>query len=506
MKLPVKLAMVAATMACVPSAASSQNKPVSEWATKKVPIEIFGQFPLISDPRITPNGKWIAAKVRADGQQVLALLAIGQANVAPMIIARDSSVDTDKQGERRIVEYRWLDDDHLLIGMASRDNFAGDWFDNVRYASFNRSTKKTIPLGWSDSFAATQLLWASHSGAPRILLQRVTLTRGTELYDRPEVLEIDAETGKSTIAIRQNAEVMSWEADADGIVRMGSSRDRSTGKVRVMYRPDGASQMKTIYNAVPDRYADHPLPDVILSGAGRAYSTSNADGYSALYEYDLANMKLGKRIYGVDGYDIGALQLSPDRKKLDGLTVTTDRTKRVFFDPRLKEIQAALEHSYGKGNVLIATADDAREKIVFRVAAMGQPESWYVYDTVTGGIGLIAYASDTLKDVALNPVSVVRYPATDGKQIEAVLTMPRHRVGEKHLPLIVLPHGGPWARDDADWDVYGWAQALAELGYVVIQPNFRGSTGYGRDWDRPCKNGFADADSGFWRSALKVER
>ncbi|WP_298092560.1 alpha/beta fold hydrolase [uncultured Sphingomonas sp.] len=103
-----------------------------------------------------------------------------------------------------------------------------------------------------------------------------------------------------------------------------------------------------------------------------------------------------------------------------------------------------------------------------------------------------AWNNDTLKGRVLSPVSTVHYTARDGTPIEAVLTLPRLRA-PKNLPLIVLPHGGPFARDSEGWD--WWVQYLAELGYAVIQPNYRGSSGYGID--------FAKKGEGQW--GLKMQ-
>jgi len=477
------LPLVAAAALALIAGAGAAAGPSTEWANKTVPVEVFAQFPMVDQPRITPDGKWIAAKVRSHGEQVLAILPVGQ-NGKLEIIGRGADFASNKQGERRIIDYRWVDSDHLLIGFASRDDYAGQWFDNVRYAAYNRATHKIIPLGWDKAFASTEILWASHGGEPRVLLQRLTLENGTEMINNPEVIDINLDTGKYVIAMRANPIVEGWDSDEDGVVRIGSSSDPANGKQRILYRPDATTAMHTIIHDVADRYDQPPLPSLILSGANKAYAYSRKDGFRALYEYDLATMQLGPKVFGVPGYDIAGAQLSPDRTHLDGVTVTQGRETRMFFDPRLKEIQGLLEGSYGKGNVYIASADNAREKIVFRTAAPGQAQTWYLFDTVSGGIGRIAYDNETLKDAMLNPVSVVRYPASDGKTIEAILTMPRHRAGQKNLALVVLPHGGPWARDDADWDAYGWAQAIAEQGYVVIQPNYRGSTGYGRDWEK----------------------
>ena len=492
MKLDRTLLFAAAlAMAGLGGAATAAGPASStEWDNKNVPIEVYAQFPMISRPRMTSDGKWIATKVRANGEQVLAIMPVKKGDGKLEIIARDSPAGADNLGARQIASYFWIDPDHLIIQLVSRDNADGQWFDNVRYASYNRLTKQVIPLGWDKAFASTQLLWASHKGKPHVLLQRLVIDSGstrngydTERWSNPEVIDIDVDTGKYTTAMNKNTEVESWVADADGVVRMGSSNDADTGKVKVMYRDGPDQQMRTVFNGVPDRYSGMALPTTFLAG-GKAYAVSRTEGYRALYEYDLSTMKLGKKVFGVEGYDIDDVDTTDDETALSAVSYTKGRAEQFFFDGRLKEIQGLLEETFGKGNVYIATTDAKRETILFKVAAMGQAESWYIFDTVTGGMGRFAYANETLKDAKLNPVSVVHYKASDGKTIEAILTMPRHRAGQKNLPLIVLPHGGPWARDDADWDAYGWAQSLAEMGYVVIQPNYRGSDGYGREWER----------------------
>ena len=466
-------------------------KPSSDWADKTVPIETLAQFPMITTPRMSQDGKWVATQIRTGGGQVLAIVPINPADGKPEIIARNGETVRDKEGDREIVDYRWADPDHLVIAFDTREDFYGRWIDDIRYASYNRATKKIIPLGWDKSIASTQMLWLSNSGRPHMLLQHLlwdnSTLRGpnTEMVNHPEVIDIDLDTGKTTTVMSQNAAVEDWTADADGVVRMGSASDADTGKVQIFYRSDSREPIKKIYDGVPDRYMGVAVPSLFLAGGKTAYAYGrDDDGYRALYEYDLTTMKLGKKVFGVAGYDIDGAALTADRSQLLGVAYTSDREHWTYFDSRLKEIQALLEETFGKGNVLIATTDAPRENILFRVARPGQAETWYVFNTSSGATGRFSYGNDALKDAVLNPVSVVSYPTSDGRKIEAILTMPRHRVGEKNLPLIVLPHGGPWARDSADWDPYGWAQSLAEIGYVVIQPNYRGSTGYGSEWEK----------------------
>lgn len=471
---------------------AAQMKPATDWDNKTVPIEVFAQFPMVAEAAMTPDGNWIATKIRVQGQQVLALLEIGKPGSQPEIIARGADFTSDKIGQRQLITHRWLDNDTLLIGISSRDNLFGQWFDNVGYAAYNRTTKKIIPLGWQKAFAGSRLLWASRDGLPRIIVQRGNATRGTERLNKPEVVEIDAATGKEKTLMYANPEVDNWTTDTGGVVRVGTSYDGDTGKMKVFYRPDSKTPIKSIFDGIPDRYLGAGMPDVLMNDGKTAYIVSAKDGYAALYDYDLATRTIGKKIFGVDGYDIDGPILSRDGSKLDGVSFTAQRSQTVYFDPRLKEIQQVLEEDFGKGNVDLVTADAKRERLLFSIAAPGQAPTNYLFDTRNGAMGRIAYYNDTLKNAKLNPVSAVRYAASDGKSIEAILTMPRHRAGQKNLPLIVLPHGGPWVRDSADWDSYGWAQALAEQGYVVIQPNYRGSTGYGPAWEKASEKAWGN--------------
>ena len=119
--------------------------------------------------------------------------------------------------------------------------------------------------------------------------------------------------------------------------------------------------------------------------------------------------------------------------------------------------------------------------MLVRIDAPDAPGAIYFYDINEGVLHRIAFLSDRLKGQALNPVKAVRYKARDGLEIEAILTLPKGKVA-KNLPFVVMPHGGPWSHDTLDYDY--WAQFVAQLGYGVIQPNFRGSDGYGEEFER----------------------
>lgn len=477
------------------SAANAQPDVFRGWEGKVVPLEQFAKFPTLSQPQLSPDGRTIAVKVGADNIQALALVSIGDPQAKARIIARDADFSDPKLGDREIYAWRWIDDDNLIINLRSRDNQFGQWFDVTRVAAYNLKSGKISPLGWDNAAAsAGNILWMSPPGdpRPRVVIGRQSNRDGTERWFNQEVIEVDVATGRTTLVQGTNPLVTNWIADNDGVVRMGSSRDRRTGKVRVLYRADARSNFATISNEATNLYDDVALPSIILAGSNKAYSLSNHEGYRALYEYDLEAMKVGAKIFGVPGYDVSSASLTPDRTALQGYHWTDTRGRTQYVEPRMREIQQLLDESFGKGNVLITSTDLKREKILFTVAELGQVPAYHLFDTVTGNIGRVAWVNDALQNARLNPVSTVRYKGSDGKEIEAILTLPRHKKGEKNLAAVVMPHGGPWARDDADWDPTNWAQAMAENGYVVIQPNYRGSTGYGAEFGRAADGNWGE--------------
>jgi dipeptidyl aminopeptidase/acylaminoacyl peptidase len=485
-KVAVALLVGAAALnfGAMSGAASAAPAPAPAGAADSAPVslEAFSHFPDVMDPRISPSGKVIAAKVRYQGGQALAIIPIG-AGAKPEVIARDGNFD--QRDDYVIRSWRWVDDDNLLITLTSRQNFFGTWFDASRLVAYNRSNKKLTKIGWEGSkFEAGRILWVSHEGTPTILLERSPDNDDTERLGLPEVLRINVLTGQTEIVQRQSPSISGWYADGNGVVRLGTGFDRDSGKLTALYRPDGKSNLRTIFSGREDRFDGAPLPQIFLDQPDRALALSRKDGYRAVYELDLKTMQLGKKVFGVPGYDVDDVDSNPAGNAIEAVALTDRRTRYQFFDPRLKEIQDGLEETFGRGNVLLESADRNREMIIARVAKPGAPGGYYVYDTRTGGISLLGWINAVVKDRALNPVSTIRYKASDGKEIEAVLTLPRHRPGQKNLPLIVLPHGGPWARDSEDWEYVPWAQPLAELGYAVIQPNYRGSSGYGKDWEK----------------------
>lgn len=470
LSLPAALSILAA-----PAQASSSAAP-----DRQLPLATFARLPQTEAPRISANGSAIAAKVRANGKQALAIIPLATVNARPEVVYSDEDANFDGSKGHRVVAWDWLDDENLLITVGQQGNVAGQETEERRVVAYNRTTKELVRLGWRNCFVSCgNVIWTSRSGPARILISRNASGRGYERLGNQEVIEVDVRTGRQEVLIPPRQGVQNWYADGEGNVRLGLHFDRSRGRLTALYRAPGEVNFRTVYREEVERYREAPIPIVFLPG-DRAVVTSRHEGFTAVYEMNLTTMELGRRIYGVDGYDVGFVTENHENNGLAGFSYIDTRPRQHWLDARLREIHQGIEEAFGAGNARIVSSDRARETIVVHAGKPNQAGGYYLYDTKSGDIRHIGWLNNEFRDMELNPVSTIRYAASDGKKIEAVLTLPRRREA-KNLPLIVLPHGGPWARDYEQFDM--WAQPLAELGYAVVQPNFRGSSGYGYDWE-----------------------
>lgn len=474
----MKKLLAAALLGLIVAAPASAQTAAPAAPREPVPLEVFARLPEMQQPRISTDGKALAFRIRVNGEQALAILALDESNARPQIIARDAEFD-QREGFRT-TGWRWIDPDTLLIFVAQRTDFEGQRVEATRVLAYNRRTRATTRLGWQGTLIrGGRVLWVSRSGPLRLLLERLPEGQGFERLNNPEVIEVDVATGRTRLVQAQRRGVTSWHADGEGNVRMGISRDADSGRLAVVYREDGDGNFRSIIRERTGRYDSPPVPIAFLEN-GRALAVSRHEGFNALYEVDLNTMEFTRKVFGLSGYDIDDALVNPEGNGVDGVAVTEERPRIEWMNSRLRDIQGALDDTFGRGMASIISADRPRQNVIVHVGGPDQAGAYYIYNVETGSIRNLGWVNATLRDMRLNPVRTVRYRASDGREIPAILTLPRLRE-HRNLPLIVLPHGGPWARDAEAWDV--WAQPLAELGYVVIQPNFRGSSGYGRDWE-----------------------
>jgi dipeptidyl aminopeptidase/acylaminoacyl peptidase len=482
-------ALISTVALAMPMTAQAQNEAATPTivvnAATRLPISVFGLQPFMRSPRISPDGTKVAVQLARGGKGFLGIIDLTKPGSAPEFFLPTNEVRD--VGDRTVGQYRWVGNDTVVVTLASRENIFGQRGDKTRLIAYSLTTKKMTPLAWDDAFfSAANILHIDHDKGT-LLLQRQSNAYSTELIQSPEVVNVDVRTGKFTIVQRPNPIVDSWIVDSDGVVRAAAasaSTSESSGKEKTLYRSNTSQAFRTVQNAADASFTGSlPQPEFIPAGSDIVIGSSNKDNYRRLYKLDMNTMALGEMIFEKPGYDVTGVLTDWSRKKVIGYSYTDTRDRVTYIDNDWKTIQALMDEQFGAGNASAVSMDKKEEKIIFLVAKPSQPGGFYLFNTVSGQLQLIGWVHPTIKDGTVNSMSTVVYTARDGMKIPAVVTMPRHRKGQKNLPVVILPHGGPYGvRQIEEFGYFPWHQALAEQGYVVVEPNYRGSGGYGRDF------------------------
>jgi dipeptidyl aminopeptidase/acylaminoacyl peptidase len=444
----------------------SAPKPVS-----LIPLADFASVPFISQPRLSPDGTILAGIMSTNGRQgIVALNLFNKAESPVKLAIPDGS---------QAAWIRWVNNDHLIVGLhALLPVASGDRWTITRLISVNRKTGKVSKILWdSGGQNASDVIWVAHDGSPNILVSaQNSIYLDEEFW--PAVHRVNVETGSKSVVIRGKPTVMDWFADGSGNVRAGSSYNDDSRKFRLLYRGEGGGLFRTVDAADSRKQETLTSPFLFIPGTDNALIVQeNDDGSSTVNEIDLKTQQDLRTVYAAPpGSEIDRVFTSVDEKTLLGVSYSGNQSGVSWIDPALNEVQAAIDKSVpGKLAQIVSMSAD-RTRLLVLIDRPDSPGALYFFDLANAKLVRIAFINEALGTRPLNPVKMIRYKARDGLEIEAVLTLPRDRQA-KNLPVIMLPHGGPWGQDTLTYDY--WAQFLASRGYAVIQPNFRGSIGYG---------------------------
>jgi dipeptidyl aminopeptidase/acylaminoacyl peptidase len=216
---------------------------------------------------------------------------------------------------------------------------------------------------------------------------------------------------------------------------------------------------------------------------------SNVGRYG-LYVLSLETGDLDHPYFVDELYDVAGVMQDPYKNLVIGAVVQAESQKTVWFDDELAARQAEIDQALGEGVAMLTSWSSDRKRFIVAADDGQQPPIYYLYDHAAASLRPIASAYPEAHASGIAPRLSILYPARDGVQIPAYLTMADGL--PQPAPMVVLPHGGPEARDVGGFD---WlAHFLASRGYVVVQPNFRGSEGYGSEW--------RDAGRGEWGTGV----
>ena len=450
------------------------------------PLTVYGRLPNIEQVEISPDGAKLAISV-TDGEKRMVL--IREQRPGGKLLAGLNMGDT------KLRDVRWAGPDHVLITASSTAEVAGLSGPKREYwmgFDYNLVTQKQKLLMAGQEDAMNVILATPVvrfiDGVPHAFIEGVHFVNHQGMNT---LYRVNLKTGVTRRLDRGGAEnTDSWLVSPEGLPLAQSIYDEKQGAWSLKIKADNGW---IIAEKAVSKMGSHGLGG--LGRDGRSVlvwmNDEDDDDKVLLREYALD----GSHVVIPDSEKYDRVIHAPDGSSLVGaFSLVGDERRYIFFDDKLQRSWNAVAKAFPGDQVALSSWSDDKRKLVVLVDS---PTSGPAYAVVDLDTGTARFLSDVYLDLTPEGVSEMRpikYKAADGLEITGYLTLPRGRA-PRNLPLVVLPHGGPEGRDTLGFD--WWSQALASRGYAVLQPNFRGSEGFGRK--------FVQAGFGQWGKAMQTD-
>jgi acetyl esterase/lipase len=304
---------------------------------------------------------------------------------------------------------------------------------------------------------------------------------------------IDTQTLAAHTIELPSDDAVAYISDGRGTVRVMGIRSRrgaqgvyDSGNVAYFYRKTDSRDWLPMGEVVGEEHNGF-RPVAVDHDANLAYGYKKLEGRLALYTVALDGSLKEELVYARPDVDVGGLNRIGRRHRIVGVTYSDDFSHYHFLDPDFEKLLASLAKALpAQPSLRITDSSMDESRLLIRAGSDDDPGVYYLFDKKLRQLERLLPARADLEGVKLAKVKPIHYQAADGTMIPGYLTLPPGIDTPKDLPAIVMPHGGPGARDY--WSFDWLAQFYASRGYVVLQPNFRGSTGYGDEFFK--QNGF----------------
>lgn len=479
---------------------------------QSTPATMFGQRPMVEGISLSPDGNKIAFVSPGAGQGAtlfVARLADGAGAIPqPALIANGNP--------NRIQGCDWVTNARLICTIFAVVSIEGNIrTDLSRMVALdeNGANQKELMQRRSSSgdalaynLSGGQVIdWLPDAQDGTVLVSRYyapEFSTGTRLAQAREGLAVDRINTVSLASSTQEqprGQADRYITDGHGVVRiMGiagvkGATGQDSGLVRYSFRRKGSKEWEPLSTwDEPRREGFFPVG--VDRDQDSVFGFKKQDGRLAAWSISLDGKGTEKLLFAHPQVDVASFLRIGRQNRMIGVSYVTEERYAVYFDQPMAKLASSLAKalpSLPQIGFLDASLDE--NKLLILAASDVDAGRYYVFDKVTRKLAEVMLQRPQLEKVSLAAMKAVTYPAADGVQVPGYLMLPPGKETAKGLPAIVMPHGGPSARDE--WGFDWLAQYYANQGYAVLQPNFRGSAGYGDAWFQ--ENGFRS-----WRTAV----
>lgn len=433
--------------------AACGTKP--EEKAPRLAVEDFFKNPEKFSWRISPDGEYASYLSPHNGHT----------NVFVQKITDSVGIPVTNDTVRNIYQYQWKGNRIVYL----QDIGGDENFQMFSVEADGKNLKALTPF----AKVRTEIFdnWRGAGGKEKEML--IGLNKRDARYFDP--YSINIETGELQVLYQNDKNYDSWITDHTGAIRIATKTD---GVNTTYYQR--ANDAEPFDSFLSTTYKDQFAIQFFTFDNKSIYVSSNIGrDKTAIVEYDLAAKKEVKEIYSNPAYDVEGLSYSEKRKVLTMVNFTSWKAEHHFLDKETEAEYKKMGDKFKGYEIGIYGNNDAEDKFVVWTGNDKLAAKYYFYDKKTGDTKFLADAFPWLKEAYMATMKPVEYKSRDGLTIHGYLTLPKGYEA-KNLPVVINPHGGPWARDD--WGFNTEAQMFANRGYAVLQMNFRGSTGYGKDF------------------------
>lgn len=485
-------------------AAYGQPAPAAPAAAAD-PAVLFGARESVQQVSLSPGGTRVAYIAPRKGRGNALFVVDAADNAVPRLVLSGSG-DPD-----RITSCHWVSDQRLACTIYMLVKGATDLLPVTRLIAIDADSTNLKLLSkearWDDrafNLSGDQVIDWMGGEDSAVLVARTYVPAdhtGTKFQDTRNgygVDRLDTRSLSTKVVEMPRLGAVEYISDGRGNVRiMGLGKtvgesEQDTGIFDYQYRPAGSHDWKKLgtYDSV---HGEGFYPYAVDPARNVAYGLRKKDGRLAAYSLALDGSGAETLLFAHPEVDVDGFARIGRSRRVVGVTYVTDKRHVVYFDPALETLAKGLSKALPNLPLIdFVDSNGDESKLLLFAGSDTDPGRYYVFDKAKQQLAELMLSRPDMEGIKLAPVRHLTYKASDGTQIPAYLTLPVGSAGKK-IPAIVMPHGGPEARDE--WGFDWLAQYFAARGYAVLQPEYRGSVGYGDAWFNG--NGFRS-----WRTAI----
>lgn len=460
---------VAASMAA-PGAAAAGTDP------GPVPVEAFASSNSMGMPRLSPDGRHLAVSVDfGDGNHALAVYRLADMHRTSLLRLPRYELP---------VQIRWVGPERLVIAkgrqVGSRERPVP--IGEIIASDLDGTGQKYI-YGYQQSTRTPGLErgFGHIEGVPEVANGRFymrSLSRGT---GRSQLYDVDASRGTARLLADIPVKDLSFVLSREGVPRYALGRDDHDNYLLYMSDADGRDWTPLDASRVGGRF----VPFSLTPDGRQAYGWFSQDGGPAVLVKADPDGSARQVLARDDFASVNGLEWSPGPMEPFAATVGQGRPRPVYFDPASVDAQLhqAIGHNFPDHYATFVNhSDDGRASLLY-VYGDRDPGAWYLFDRTASSLSRLMAPREDIDPARMGERRPFRFHASDGMELDGIMTLPQGVQDPARLPMVLLPHGGPHAEGD-DWAFDNDAQFLASRGYLVLQVNYRGSLGRGEAFEQ----------------------